>query len=95
MAAPLPAAATHLDLIARLTVAADRLKGRTPVGQRGRRELRALLVEARLELLASPAPHTDPRTSLAAAVERAASAGVAYPELVGLFNDTLDRLPRR
>ncbi|NYZ17041.1 hypothetical protein HL658_31245 [Azospirillum sp. RWY-5-1] len=88
----------RLDLIARLTVASDRLKGRTPVGQRGRRELRALLVEARRALLAAAGPDgatADPRIGLAAAVERAATAGVAYPELVGLFNDTLDRLPRR
>lgn len=95
--------AERLALVTRLTAAVDRLARRAAVGERGRRELRALLAEARAALLACPLPApgtaadpaSDPADTVRAALTAAHRAGLAYPELVAVFNDQLDRLDRR
>lgn len=84
-----------LDVVTDITAVETRLRGPAGPTRAERMELASRLATVRNRLLLPVETVADPRAALAAAIERAAAAGVPYPDLVGLFNDTLDRMPRR
>ncbi|CAK0756281.1 hypothetical protein CCP1ISM_670006 [Azospirillaceae bacterium] len=85
-----------LDLITALTTIEDRLKRPAAPSRAERRALAATVATVRSGLLHSnPTPTPiDPRHALTAAIEAAAARGIGYSELVGIFNETVERAPR-
>ncbi|HYH17597.1 MAG TPA: hypothetical protein VD995_03165 [Azospirillum sp.] len=87
----------HLELALRLAHAAVEL--RRPIGERGRRRLRAMLCEASGELMATnaappvptPAPTpTNPLVMVEAAIAAARAAGESNIDIVATVNDALE-----
>lgn len=84
-----------LDVVTDIAAIEARLRNPAGPTRTERADLARRLATVRTRLLLEGATAIDPRAALVAAIEAAARRGVPYPELVGLFNDTLDRTPKR